>query len=119
MQLDIILQFSNFILTQAADSPAAENGGGFGGLVGMAPLLLMFLVIYFLLIRPASKQRREHQALLNALKKNDEIVTSGGIYGRIIAIDEKIVTLEITEKVKIKILRDRIAGKWIVPKPQK
>ena len=80
--------------------------------VTMAPLLLMFLVIYFLLIRPASKQRKEHAALLNQLKKDDEVVTTGGIYGKIVSLDDRVVTLEVADKVKIKILRDRIAGRW-------
>lgn len=91
----------------------ASGGGSFGGsLVGMVPLLLMFVVIYFLLIRPASKQRKEHQVLLAALKKDDEVVTAAGFWGKIVSIDERTVVLEIADKVKIKILRDRIAGRW-------
>jgi len=72
----------------------------------------MFVVIYLLLIRPASKQRKDHQVLLTALKKDDEVVTSGGIYGRIVGIEDKVVVLEIANGVKVKILRDRIAGRW-------
>lgn len=73
---------------------------------------LMFAVVYFLLIRPANKQRKDHATLLDALKKDDEIVTSGGMWGKIIAIDDKVATLEIADKVKIRILRDRIQGRW-------
>ncbi|HSI03550.1 MAG TPA: preprotein translocase subunit YajC [Myxococcota bacterium] len=73
---------------------------------------LMFAVVYFLLIRPANKQRREHAELLTALKKDDEIVTSGGMWGKIIALDDKVATIEIADRVKVKMLRDRISGRW-------
>ncbi len=93
-----------------------QTGGGtpnilenFGGLL---PLVLMFGVIYFLLIRPAGKQRKDHAQLLTRLKKDDEVVTNGGIYGRIISLDEKVATLEVSDRVKIRIMRDRIAGLW-------
>jgi preprotein translocase subunit YajC len=98
-------------LAQAGGSSGDASPFG-GGLAGILPILLMFVVIYLLLIRPASKQRKEHQTLLTALKKDDEIVTSGGIYGRIVGIEDKIVTLEIADRVKVRILRDRIAGRW-------
>lgn len=78
----------------------------------LLPMLLMFGVIYFLLIRPANKQRRQHQEMLNALKKDDEVTAAGGIYGRIVSIEDRVVTLEIADKVKIKVLRDRITGPW-------
>ncbi|MBI5510027.1 MAG: preprotein translocase subunit YajC [Deltaproteobacteria bacterium] len=82
-----------------------------GGLVGMLPLLLMFVVIYFLLIRPAGKQRKQQQELLASLKKDDEVVTSAGIFGKIVSLDEKVVVLEIADRVKVKMLRDRIGGR--------
>lgn len=99
------------VIVQTAEGQAAP-AGPLSGVVGMLPLVLIFGVMYFLLIRPANKQRKEHQALLNALKKDDEVVTSGGIYGRIVTLDERVVTLEIADKVKIRVLRDRIAGRW-------
>jgi preprotein translocase subunit YajC len=97
-------------LAQASGTPA--ESAPMGGLAGLLPFLLVLVVIYLLLIRPAGKQRKEHQALLNALKKDDEIVTSGGIYGRIVGMEDKVVVLEIADKVKIRILRDRISGRW-------
>lgn len=102
---------TNLLISQT-EGGGASGAGGSLGLTGLLPFLLMFVVIYFLLIRPASKQRKEHQALLGALKKDDEIVTAAGFWGRIVSIDERIVVLEIADKVKIKILRDRIAGRW-------
>ena len=109
----LLTKLTDLLVTQAAAASGAEAGGPFSGLIGMAPLALMFVVIYFLLIRPASKQRKEHQKLLGELKKDDEVVTSGGVYGRILTIDDRIVTLEVADKVKIRILRDRIAGRWV------
>ena len=98
----------------AAASPTADETGGnpLGSVGSLLPFALMFAVFYFLMIRPASKQRKQHQAMLNALKKDDEVVTTGGIYGRIVGIDDKVATLEVSDRVKIRILRDRIAGKW-------
>ena len=97
------------IITQA---DAAAPSGPMAGLIQMLPFGLMFVVLYFLLVRPASKQRKEHQELLSALKKDDEVVTSSGMWGRIVNLEDKVATLEIADKVKIRILRDRIAGRW-------
>lgn len=108
-------QLSTVVLAQT-ESGGEQGGekpeGVFGSFGGLLPLVLMFGVIYLLLIRPASKQRKQHAALLNQLKKDDEVVTNGGIYGRIVGIEDRVVTLEIADKVKIKILRDRIGGRW-------
>jgi preprotein translocase subunit YajC len=101
------------MLAQAAEGTTGSGLGGFmDSAGGILPLVLMFGVVYLLLIRPASKQRKQHAEMLNQLKKDDEVVTSGGMYGRIINLEDKVVTLEIADKVKIRILRDRIAGKW-------
>ena len=109
----VLSQLAQLCLAQAEGGPAGEAAPGiFGSLGGMLPLVLMFGVIYLLLIRPASKQRKDHAALLNRLKKDDEVVTNGGIYGRIVSLDDKVATLEISDKVKIRIMRDRIAGLW-------
>ena len=119
--MNLLTHLATTILAQAEAATPSSDSGPMSGLVGMLPLLLMFLVIYFLLIRPAGKQRKQHAELLSQLKKDDEVVTAAGFFGRIVAIDEKIVTLEIADKVKIKILRDRIAGRWneATTEPQK
>lgn len=74
------------------------------------PMVLIFLVFYFLIIRPQSKQRKEHKKLLGELKRGDEVVTSSGILGRIEGLTDKFVTLEIADGVRIKMLRSQIAG---------
>lgn len=94
-----------------------QGGGGQTGnpLMSLLPLIIMFVIFYFLLIRPQVKKQKEHQALLNALKKGDEVVTSGGIYGKITALDESTVHLQIAENVRVKIDRSAIQG--LAPKP--
>ncbi len=111
---ELLITLGEILLAQAeGGEPSGAPEGPMSFLANpIFMMVLMFGVIYFLLIRPASKQKRQHADLLSALKKDDEVVTSGGIYGRVVGIDEKIVTLEISDRVKIRILRDRIAGKW-------
>jgi len=78
----------------------------------LAPFALMLVVVYFLMLRPAWKQSKTQQNLLSSLKKDDEVVTTGGLYGRIYEIKDKVVTLEIAKDTRIKLLRSAIAGKW-------
>ena len=91
-------------------SGAQALGGADGLLVQAMPLALMGAVAYFLLVRPSQAQRAEQQKLLAALKKDDEVLTHSGILGRIVALDETIVTLEVGPNTRLRILRDRIAG---------
>jgi preprotein translocase subunit YajC len=100
-----------------AQAEAAEGASGiahfFGEGAGSAvPFVLMFGAMYFIMIRPMLKQNRTQQDMLKALKKDDEVVTSGGIYGKVQTIEDRLVVLEIANGVRIKILRSNIAGKW-------
>ncbi len=83
------------------------QGGGFAALV---PIILMFVIFYFLLIRPQQKKAKAHQEMVNNLKKGDRIITSGGIYGRITNIDDQNATVEIADKVRIKITRGSVGS---------
>src|SRR5262245_30389249 len=112
MRLMFLDNLAEWVVAQAASDGGGSTPSGLGGLGQLAPLVIMFGIIYFLLIRPASKQRKQHAELLNQLKKDDEVVTSSGIYGRIIVLEDKVATLEIADKVKIRILRASIAGRW-------
>ena len=76
-----------------AQAPAA--GGGDAGLMGLLPIVLMFVVLYFLMIRPQMKRAKEVKAMIEALQKGDEVITAGGILGRISKINEAYITLEI------------------------
>jgi preprotein translocase subunit YajC len=96
-----------FLLQQGGALP----GCGGGGMSTLGMLLIMFAVFYFMLIRPQQKKQREHQDMLRNLKKGDEVVTTGGLVGRISGLTDAYATLEVQEKVRIKVVRSHITGK--------
>lgn len=81
-----------------------------GGLAGFLPIIILFAIFYFLLIRPQQKKAKEHKEMIGNLKKGQRIVTSGGIYGTIVTVDDTTLGVEIAEKVKIKISRGNVAA---------
>lgn len=97
------------LLTLAQQQPPACGGGG---LTGMIPILLMIVVFYFLLLRPQQKRQKEHAATLAALKKGDQVVTRGGLIGRISGLKDDVVILEVQEKVRVRALRSSIEGRY-------
>jgi preprotein translocase subunit YajC len=99
--------------TDLAYAMGPTPGGGQGGAGGYMSFLfigLIFVIFYFLLIRPQQKQKKEHQNLLSNLKVGDNVLTSGGIYGRITGIKDDKLTVEISDKVRVKVSRGHIAG---------
>ena len=86
---------------------AGGQGGGFGIFI---PLILLFAIFYFLLIRPQQKKAKQHRELLGALKVGDKVVTNGGLHGKITGIKETVVTVEIAPKIRVKVSRGSIAG---------
>jgi preprotein translocase subunit YajC len=74
------------------------------------PIILIFAIFYFLLIRPQQKKAKDHRALLSSLKVGDQVLTSGGIYGRVTGLRDNVLTLEISDKVRVKVSRGHIAG---------
>ena len=84
--------------------------GGTGGFAAFLPLILMFVIFYFLLIRPQQKRTKEHREMINQLKKGDRIVTSGGIHGRVTAVSDTTVTVEISDRVRVKLNRGNVAS---------
>jgi preprotein translocase subunit YajC len=89
---------------------AQAAGGGSGGLMQMAPLVLIFVVFYVLVIRPQSKKAKELQSMLKELKKGDDVVTQGGVIGRITGLKDDEVTLQVQEGVRLRMLRSSITG---------
>jgi preprotein translocase subunit YajC len=77
------------------------------------PLILLFGIFYFLLIRPQQKRQKEHRAVLANLRKGDQVITAGGLYGRITGLTDTVVTLEIAEKLRVKVARSQISTKLI------
>lgn len=78
-------------------------------LVSLMPIVFIFIIFYFLLIRPQKKSQDEHKKMIASLKKNDEVVTSGGIHGTIVNVKEAVVTLKVDDNVKIDVEKSCIA----------
>ena len=109
------------------DIAYAMGGGGTGGegaagFSGFIPIILMFVIFYFLLIRPQQKRQKEHRSMISSLKKGDRIITSGGLHGRITGIDDTTLTVEIADKVRVKVARSNVSAMVQTstqPQPQK
>jgi len=84
-----------------AYAQAAPAGDPTGGLMGMLPLILMFIVLWFLMIRPQMKRAKEHKAMVAAIAKGDEIVTQGGVAGRVTQVGENFLHVEVADNVNI------------------
>jgi preprotein translocase subunit YajC len=96
-------------LAYAMGAPGG-GGGGQSQLLSFLPIILIFVVFYFLLIRPQQKRAKDHRALLDNLKVGEYILTNGGIYGRITGVRENILTVEISDKVRVKVNRGQVAA---------
>jgi preprotein translocase subunit YajC len=99
-------------------NPAFAQGSGAsaagGGMESLILIVLMFAVLYFLMIRPQMKRAKEHKTLLEALQKGDEVITAGGLVGRINKINENYVTLEVSENVEVQVQRPAV--QLVLPK---
>lgn len=93
----------------AMGGAGGAGGGEAAGFASFIPLILMFAVFYFLLIRPQQKRAKEHKSMLSALKRGDEVVTAGGIYGRILEVAEDYLILDLGE-TKIKVSRSAVSA---------
>ena len=94
-----------FAQTPAAAPAQAQSSP----LISLMPIALIFVVFYFLLIRPQKKQQKEHAKMLDELKKNDEAVTSGGIHGTVVNIQDDVITLRIDDNCRMKIQKASIS----------
>jgi len=93
---------SFFISDAAAQSSGAAGGGG---IMAFLPMIALFVIFYFLLIRPQQKRQKEHKNMVSGLAKGDEIVTMGGVLGKITAVDDNFITVEIAKGTEIKVQR--------------
>jgi len=97
-------------LAHAMGTGGTGGTGGGGGYGAFIPLVLMFAIFYFLLIRPQQKKAKMHKQMLASVRKGDKIVSSGGLHGVVTGISEDVVTMEIAPKVRVKISRGSVAG---------
>ena len=117
----------NQVLHALVAQPEGGEGGSGGGsgqqqpqgcqqMSGMLiPILIMFAIIYFLMIRPQQKQQKKHKAMISAIKKGDKIITNAGIFGTVTGMTEAVLTLEVAKNVHIRVLRGQMAG--LQPQP--
>ena len=100
----------------AQTAPAAAAGGGdiMSSLTGMLPLVLMFVVLYFVMIRPQMKKQKEHRSMIEALAKGDEVATAGGLLGRVTKLGDGMLGLEIANGVEVQVQRSAVVQ--VLPK---
>ena len=105
------MEILDFFIASAHAQDAASPAGG---LMSFLPLIIIFVIFYFLLIRPQMKRAKEHKKLVSELGNGDEVVTNGGLLGRITKVGESFVTVELADNVQIQVQRHAIAS--IMPK---
>jgi len=100
--------FTTGVAYALGGSPGGGTGGG--GLMGLLPILLMFVIFYFLLIRPQQKQASKQRDFIKNLKVGDRVVAAGGIHGEVKGLTDTTITLEIADKVRVKVTRSAVSG---------
>ena len=100
---------SPILMSMVQAAPAGSTGGSAGLLIGIAPWLLIFVIFYFLMIRPQQQRVKEHQAAIAAVKKGDDVITGGGIRGRVTKVMEDEVEVEIAQGVKVRVVKSTIS----------
>lgn len=98
----------------AQTAPAAAGGDMQSSLMSMLPLVLMFVVLYFVMIRPQMRKQKEHKAMIDALAKGDEVVTVGGVLGKVSKMGDSFVGLEVASGVEIQVQRSAVVQ--VLPK---
>ena len=100
---------TSFLHTIAMAPPPGESGGA--GLMGFLPMILIFVAFYFLLIAPQRKKQKQHQKMINALEKGDNVKTIGGVFGKITGVKDDRVVVQIAENVKVEVAKDAVSAK--------
>ena len=98
----------------AQTAPVAASSGTESTLLSMAPLVLMFVVLYFIMIRPQMKKQKEHKSMIEALAKGDEVVIAGGVIGRVSKLGDSFVHVEVANNVELQVQRPSIVQ--VLPK---
>jgi len=89
----------------------AQDAGAAGGLISIIPFILIFVIMYFLLIRPQQKKMKEHAAMVSALRRGDQVVTQGGIIGKVVKVKEDgEIEVEIADSVKVRVIKSTVAN---------
>ena len=97
------------ILMMMQSAPGGGSAGTAGLIMGIAPWLLIFVIFYLLMIRPQQQRVKQHQATISAVKKGDDIVTGGGVRGRVTKVTDDEVEVEIAQNVKVRVIKSTIS----------
>jgi preprotein translocase subunit YajC len=106
--------FISEAFAQAAPAATGSADSLFGGFAGMLPILLMFVVLYFVMIRPQMKRQKEHRAMIDALAKGDEVIIAGGVLGRVSKMGDSYLHVEVAPNVEVQVQRASVVQ--ILPK---
>ncbi len=87
----------------------AAAGGAAGGLISFVPILLIFAIMYFLMIRPQQKKQKEHKAMVLALRRGDQVVTSGGMIGKVVKVADSEIEVELAPNVKVRVIKSTVS----------
>ena len=98
------------LMTMIQAAPAGQPGGAAGILLGIAPWLLIFVIFYILMIRPQQRRVKEHQAAIASVKKGDDVITGGGIRGRVTKVSDDEVEVEIASGVRVRVVKSTLTG---------
>ncbi len=101
------MDFLAYAMGTSGTGGAGSQGGGLGAFI---PLILMFAIFYFLLIRPQQRKAKQHREMLADLRKGDRVISSGGLHGQVTGLTDDVVTMEIAPKIRVKVSRGSIAG---------
>ena len=112
----LVVEFTVFISSAFAQTapPAAAGGDIMSTIGGFAPFILMFVVMYFLMIRPQMKRQKEHRAMIEAISKGDEIVTSGGLLGKVSQLGDAFLSIEVASGIEVQLQRSSVVQ--VLPK---
>jgi len=97
------------LMSMVQAAPAGQPSGTAAALIQFAPLLLIFVIFWFLVMRPQQQRVKQHQATINAVKKGDEVITGGGIRGRVTKVSDEEAEVEIAQGVKIRVIKSTIS----------
>lgn len=108
------LEFAVFISSAIAQTAPAAGGDMQSTLMGMLPLVLMFVVLYFVMIRPQMKKAKEHKSMVESLAKGDEVATAGGILGKVTKLGDSFISIEVANGVEVQLQRSAVVQ--VLPK---
>ena len=104
----LLLAAGLLVVAPAFAQAATAPGGAMGSLISFAPIILIFLIMYFLMIRPQQKKVKEHRALIEGLRRGDQVVTAGGLIGKVVKVADAELEVELAPNVKVRVVRSTV-----------